>query len=210
MGALSLYNSEGKKIKEVEVHPELFSGPVRKGLLYYIVRYQLASRRAGTHSSKTRGMVSGSTRKIYRQKGTGRARHGDRKAPIFVGGGKVFGPHPRDYSYTVPKTARRRGLQSALLLKKKEDKMFLVELPKLSEPKTRKAVEFFKTLDVKSALIVVDSEQSQFEKSVRNLPFFKVIPVVGLNVYDILNHEHLLVTEGAMDKIVGRLHLLAS
>src|SRR5436190_10583396 len=110
MATLPLMDESGKKVKDVEIADAMLGGPIRKGLLYYVIRYQRAKKRAGTHSTKTRGMTAGSTKKIYRQKGTGNARHGDIKAPIFVGGGRIFGPHPRDYSYTMPKKAKKRGL----------------------------------------------------------------------------------------------------
>src|SRR5262249_4873961 len=146
-----------------------------KGLLYYMVRNQMANRRAGTHSTKTRGEVAGSTKKIYRQKGTGNARHGNIRAPIFAGGGQTFGPQPRDYSYTMPKTAKRRGLQTALAYKAKEGQLMLVEEPGWKDIKTKHAVDFFKALNATSALLVIGEANEIVEKSVRNLPRFKVI-----------------------------------
>ena len=206
MNGIGLYNQEGTKVKDLSVDA-LTAGPVRKGLLYYMVRYQQAKKRAGTHGSKTRGMVRGSTRKIYRQKGTGRARHGDRKANIFVGGGQVFGPNPRDYSYNMPRSARRRGLQSAIVYKSKEGDLLALESLNWSEPKTKNALKLFEKLGATSALLVLEDRNEVIEKSVRNLPGFKVLPVAGVNVYDILNHDKLIFTQAALEKVQGRLKI---
>lgn len=207
MSTLGLYNSDGKKMQDVKVPEAMLAGPIRKGLIYYIVRCQMAKKRAGTHSTKTRGAVVGSTKKIYRQKGTGRARHGAKKAPIFVGGGVAFGPHPRDYSYSMPKSSRRRGLQTVLALKNKEGKLMILEVPPWKEPKTKQAREMFKALKLESALLVLDEANEAIEKSIRNLSKFKVLPAEGLNVYDILNHDHLILTKGALEKVKLRLRL---
>ena len=204
MSTLALYNQSGKKVRDIEVAEGLLAGPIRKGLLYYMVRNQLANRRAGTHATKTRSMTSGSTKKIYRQKGTGNARHGDIKAPIFVGGGRIFGPHPRDYSYTTPKPAKRRALQTALALKNKEGALRVVENLGWKEIKTKQAAEFFKALECKSALLVIAGVNEPVEKSVRNLKGFKVLRAEGLNVYDILKYDQLVLTEDALKAVVER------
>ncbi len=204
MSTLALYNQSGKKVRDIEVADGLLAGPIRKALLYYMVRNQLANRRAGTHATKTRGMTTGSTKKIYRQKGTGNARHGDIKAPIFVGGGRIFGPHPRDYSYTTPKPAKRRALQTAVALKNKEGALKVVENLAWKDIKTKQAQEFFKALDSKSALLVIGSANEVVEKSVRNLKGFKVLRAEGLNVYDILKYDHLVLTEDALKAVVAR------
>jgi large subunit ribosomal protein L4 len=209
MSTLKLFQSDGKALKDLAVADELISGPIRKGLLYYMVQYQLAKRRRGTHASKTRGMVTGSTKKIYRQKGTGRARHGDAKAPIFVGGGKVFGPHPRSYAFNMPKSAKRRALQVAIALKNREGKLLLLETPKWAEPKTKQALGLFKALKTPSALLVLDGKNEIVEKSVRNLVGYKVLTAECLNVYDILNYDHLVLTPGALEKVVKRLGISA-
>lgn len=203
MSTLALYNQTGKKVRDVEVADALLAGPIRKSLLYYAVRNQLANRRAGTHSTKTRGMTTGSTKKIYRQKGTGNARHGDVKA-LSVGGGRIFGPHPRDYSYTMPKAAKRRALQTALALKNKEGALRVVEVPAWKEIKTKQAAEFFKSLESKSALLVLSSANETIERSVRNLKGFKVIRVEGLNVYDVLKYDHLIIAEDALKAVAER------
>lgn len=208
MSTIALHGIDGKKIKDIEVPDAMLAGPIRKGLLYYMVRNQMANRRAGTHCTKTRGEVAGSTKKIYRQKGTGNARHGNIRAPLFAGGGETFGPRPRDYSYTMPKTAKRRGLQTALAYKAKEGLLRLVEDPSWKDIKTKHAIEFFKALESTSALLVIGEANEIVEKSVRNLHRFKVIRAEGLNVYDILNYDHLLVTEAGLKKVQERLKLL--
>ncbi|MCE9625294.1 MAG: 50S ribosomal protein L4 [Deltaproteobacteria bacterium] len=203
MSTLALFSQSGKKVRDIEVAEGLLAGPIRKSLLYYIVRNQLANRRAGTHATKTRAMVTGSTKKIYRQKGTGNARHGDIKA-LSVGGGRIFGPHPRDYSYTTPKPAKRRALQTAVALKNKEGALRVVENLTWKEMKTKQAIDFFKALECKSALLVIGAADQAVERSVRNLKGFKVIRVEGLNVYDILKYEHLVLTEDALKAVVER------
>lgn len=207
MSELALYNQEGKKLKVLAAPEGLLEGPVRKGLLYYAVNYQLAKRRSGTHDSRSRGQVRGSTRKMGRQKGSGRARHGDRKAPIFVGGGQAFGPQPRDYSFTMPRSAKKRSLQSALRLKEKEGQLLAVEKPAWSSPKTKQAQTFFSKLEARSALLVLAERDEVIEKSIRNLYGYKVLPVIGLNVYDILKYDKLLLAEDALEKIAERVRL---
>lgn len=201
MATLEIINQKGSKVSQIEVAQGLVDGPVRKALLWEAIKMQQANRRRGTASTKTRGEVTGSTRKIYRQKGTGNARHGDIKAPIFVGGGRVWGPHTRDYSYRIPRKARRTALKSALALKFKEGKLRILEKFELPEIKTKEALNLFEDLGAAEALLVVEEAQPNLEKSIRNLPHHKILRVEGLNVYDILNHDHLLVTQGAFKKI---------
>lgn len=207
MSELALYNLEGKQVKNLKAPEGMLEGPVRKGLLYYAVNYQLAKRRAGTHECKTRGAVRGSTRKIYRQKGTGRARHGDRKANVFVGGGEAFGPHARSYAFTMPRSAKKRSLQSALRLKEKAGQFIVVEKPSWEAPKTKQALVLFEKLSADNALLVLNERSDVIEKSVRNLSNYKVLPVAGLNVYDILKYEKLIVVEEALEKIADRVRL---
>jgi len=203
MAMLDIYNQEGKKISQVELAKSV-EGPVKKALLWEAVKMQQANRRAGTASTKTRGLVRGSTKKIYRQKGSGNARHGDIKAPIFVGGGQSFGPLPRDYSYLMPKKARLNALKSALALKVKEGKLKVVDKLSFSEVKTKSAAQFFDSIGVGDGLLVIEKRDAVIEKSVRNLPHHKVIRVEGLNVYDILKYDQLVLTKESLDAISGR------
>jgi len=191
------------------VHPQLqeniFGVPVRPHLLHQVVRMQLNNRRAGTSATKTRGLVRGSGRKPWRQKGTGRARAGSIRSPIWVGGGTVFGPQTRDYSYRLPKKARREALLSALSLRVKEKKVIVIDKLEFEEIKTKVMHKVLQDLDVDSALIVIPEADNRVELSARNLAMVKVLRVEGLNVYDILRYKHLVLTEGALKLIEERL-----
>lgn len=196
------------KVLEVELKPEVFNVEVKRHVLWEVVKWQLASRRQGTHSTKTRGEVSYSGRKLLPQKGTGNARHGDRGANIFVGGGVAHGPKPRDYYYPLPKKVRRLGLKMALSLKAKENNLLVVDSLDLGEvPKTKKAIEVLKNLGIypQKVLVVLPQKEEVIYKSFRNLPYVRVLPVEGLNVYDILWADKLLMTAQALDKIYERL-----
>ncbi len=201
MSLLQVYNQEGKKVSELELPQRLKEASSRKALLWETIKMQRANQRKGTHSTKTRSNVAGSTRKIYKQKGTGNARHGDIKAPIFVGGGRVWGPHPRDYSYRMPRRARREALVSALHLKFEEGKLKLLKSFDFSEIKTKKAAEFFQNMGSKKTLLIIETAKPAVEKSIRNLAHHKVLRVEGINVYDLMNHEDVLITESAFKKI---------
>lgn len=200
-----VFDIDNKQVGEASLDENVFDARVNKPLLYEIVKMQLANRRLGTAKAKNRGEVSGTTAKMYRQKGTGRARHGDERANIFVGGGKAFGPRPRDYSYRLPKSARRGGIISALSLKKKENKLIIVDAFSPPEIKTKGMVERLRKMGVASGLIVVDGRDVKLEKSVRNIPGVKLIRQEGLNAYDLLNHEHAVITLGALNKVQERL-----
>jgi large subunit ribosomal protein L4 len=164
----------------------------KESVLHEVVAWQLSKRRSGSAATKTRGMVRGSTAKIYPQKGTGRARHGSRKAPIFVGGGTVFGPRPRDYGYTLPKRVRRLGLHMALAARANTGKLTLVEAFDVSG-KTREFVAWAKEHGFdgsEQVLLVTDNELAR--RAARNLPWISVLQPAGLNVYDILRHDHVI------------------
>jgi large subunit ribosomal protein L4 len=191
-----------------ELREDIFGVEVKKHVLWEVVKWQLACRRQGTHSTKTRGEVAYSGRKILPQKGTGNARHGDRGAPIFVGGGVAHGPKPRDYYYPLPKKVRKLALKMALSSKAQEKAISLVdEIPMGDVPKTKKAVEFLRAqgLEGKKVLVVLPEKDEVIYKSFRNLPYAKVLPVEGLNVYDILWADHLIITRPSLEKIYERL-----
>jgi large subunit ribosomal protein L4 len=195
---------------EVQViHPELkseiFGIKVRPHLLQQVVVMQLKNRRAGTASTKTKGFVRGGGKKPWRQKGTGRARAGSTRSPLWVGGGTIFGPQARDYSYRLPKKARRKALLSALSSKNQDGKIIVVDKLELAEPKTKVMQKVLEDLQVKNALIVIPQPDDKVERSARNLPAVKVLRVEGLNVYDLLHHEHLILTEEALKLIEERL-----
>jgi large subunit ribosomal protein L4 len=176
----------------------IFGAKTRTHLLHQAVVMQLANRRTGSAATKSKGFVSGGGKKPWRQKGTGRARAGSIRSPIWVGGGTVFGPQPRDYSYRMPRTARREALLSALSLKKRESKLIVVDKLELEQAKTKLMVQALAELKVASALLVIPQADAKIERSARNLPNVKVLRVDGLNVYDLLRYEHLILTEQAL------------
>ncbi len=197
---------EAKKV-DVQLREDIFNVPIKKHVLWEVVKWQLAKRRAGTHSTKTRGEVAYSGRKLLPQKGTGNARHGDRGAPIFVGGGIAHGPKPRDYSYHLNKKVRRKALKMALSDRAKEGRITVVEDFTFEAPKTKTAVEFLKSLglDGQKVVVVIPEKDEVIQKSFRNLPNAIVLPVEGLNVYAILWANHLVITKNALQKIEERL-----
>lgn len=183
----------------------IFGAKTRAHLLHQVVVMQLANRRAGSAATKTKGFVRGGGKKPWRQKGTGRARSGSIRSPIWVGGGTVFGPTPRDYSYRIPRSARREALLSALSVKRRDGKLMVVDKLELDAAKTKFMVQALAELKVVSALIVIAQPDPIVERSARNLPNVKVLRVEGLNVYDLLRYEHLLLTEGALKLLEERL-----
>jgi large subunit ribosomal protein L4 len=184
---------------------EIFGVKTRAHLLHQTVVMQLANRRAGTAATKHKALVRGGGKKPWRQKGTGRARSGSIRSPIWVGGGTTFGPTPRDYSYRMPRKARRNALLSALSLKNREGRLIVVDKLELDEPKTKFMVKALAELKVESAIIVIPQSDHNIERSARNLAKIKVLRVEGLNVYDLLRYEHLIMTEGALKLLEERL-----
>jgi large subunit ribosomal protein L4 len=191
------------------VHPELkeeiFGAKVRPHLLQQVVVMQLNNRRSGTAATKNRALVRGGGKKPWRQKGTGRARAGSIRSPLWVGGGTVFGPQPKEYFYRLPRTARREALLSALSLKREEGKLIVIDKIELGAIKTKLVLRMLAELKVSQALIVIADRDEKVELAARNLPKVKVLRASGLNVYDLLRYEHLVLTEGALRVIEGRL-----
>jgi len=205
MAVADVFNIEKKKVAEVDLNDAVFNADVNEAVVYDVVKMQMASKRSGTASTKTRSDVSGGGKKPWRQKGTGRARSGSSRSPIWKKGGTVFGPHPRDYAYSVPKKVRKKALISALSLKFKENKMVVLRdfpMEKISTRVFQKVVDLF---DVKKALFVLDDNNDVLMKSSRNIKNIKMIRSEGINVYDILNHEHLILLEPSVKKIEGAL-----
>lgn len=205
MAAVDVLNSAGKKVSETELPDEIFSIPVKTSVLHEVVRSQLVSKRVGTAASKTRGQVAGSTKKLFRQKGTGNARPGSVKSPLRKGGGVIFGPSPRSYAYKVPKKVRKLALKMALSAKLQDENLFVVDALELSEIKTKVLAETLKTMALEDLLIVSDTEDTKLALSSRNIPDVKVIKTAGLNVYDILKFKNLLLVESSIENIKGRL-----
>jgi large subunit ribosomal protein L4 len=203
----NVVNIKKENVGTVQLNDAVFNTEVKEHTVWEVIKWQLASRRAGTASTKTRSEIRGSRRKILPQKGTGNARHGDRKANIFVGGGVVHGPHPRDYYYALPKKVRRKALKGVLTMKLKDGELTVVEDFSFDQPKTKKAVEVLKNfgLDKSKVLLVLSEKDMNVIKSFRNLPKAKVLLVEGLNTYDILNADHVLITKSAVEKINERL-----
>lgn len=200
----AVVNLENKHIGEVELSDTVFGARVNVPLLYENVKMQLASRRSGTAATKNTALVSGTTAKMYRQKGTGRARHGSFKMNIFVGGGTTFGPMPRDYCYSIPKKAKRAGLKSALSMKRAAGKLLIVSAFALPTIKTKAMVEVLQKLEVREGLIVIEGENEVLSKSVRNIPGMKLMLARGLNVADVMRYEHLILTQAALTLIEER------
>ncbi|HOI75240.1 MAG TPA: 50S ribosomal protein L4 [Syntrophales bacterium] len=205
MPLVNVYNIEFKKVSEIELDDVVFGADVNEALLHEVVRMQMAARRSGTASTKERSDVHGSSRKLWRQKGTGRARVGNIRSPLWRKGGVVFGPHPRDYSFKMPKKMRRSALRSALSLKIREEKIIVLSDFPLDEIKTKKFQAVVDRLGLKTALFVLDQANAVLEKSSRNIPEIKMIRSEGLNVYDILKYQHLVLLEPSVKKIEGAL-----
>jgi large subunit ribosomal protein L4 len=192
-------------VSQPKLDEQIFGVNARPHLLHQAVVMQLRNRRAGTAATKSKGFVRGGGKKPWRQKGTGRARAGSIRSPIWVGGGTIFGPNPRDYSFRMPRKARREALLSALSLKNQEGKLIVLDKLDLEEAKTKLMARALAELNVQSALIVVSQPDERIERSARNLPKIKVLRVEGLNVYDLLRYDHLILMEGALKLLQERL-----
>lgn len=193
------------RVIQPQLNEAIFGAKTRAHLLHQTVVMQLANRRAGSASTKSKGFVRGGGKKPWRQKGTGRARAGSTRSPIWVGGGTTFGPQPRDYSYRLPRTARREALLSALSLKNRDGKIIVVDKFELEAAKTKIMVKALAELKVESAVIVIAQSNEKIERSARNLPKIKVLRVEGVNVYDLLRYDHLILTQEALQRLEERL-----
>ena len=205
MAVADVFNIEKKKVAKLELNDAVFGAEINEAVIYDVIKMQMAARRSGTASTKTRHDVSGGGKKPWRQKGTGRARAGTTRSPIWRGGGIVFGPHPRDYSYSIPKKIRRKALICALSMKLKQDKMLILKdfpMGKISTREFKGVVDLF---GLKKALFVLDKDNTNLQKSSRNIKNIKMIRSEGINVYDILNHEHLVLLEPSIKKLEGAL-----
>ncbi len=203
MPKVAVYNMTGAQTGEIELNDSVFGVEVNEAVMHQAVVMQLASQRLGTHATKTRGLVRGGGRKPWRQKGTGRARSGSTRSPIWVGGGTVFGPQPRSYAFSMPRKARRLAIKSALSAKVQAGELMVMEDIAIAEPKTKTVVSMLDSLKIgdDKALIIMSAADENVEKSSRNIPGVKSITSQGLNVYDILYHDKVLVTKDAVSKI---------
>lgn len=205
MATVDVINTNGDKVSTAELSDTIFDVAVKKSVLHQVVTAQLAKRRAGTACVKNRSDIAGSTRKLYRQKGTGRARRGDIKSPLLRGGGTVFGPHPRSYEKKVPKKVRKLALKMALTCKLKDAELMVLDQFAMEEIKTKTFISTIHDLNVENALIVTGEQNRNLELSSRNVPGIKVMRIEGLNVYDILKYNKLVLLEDAIKGIEGRL-----
>jgi large subunit ribosomal protein L4 len=202
MPKVALYNQNGQTVGEIELNDAVFGIEPNKHVLFEAVIMQRASMRQGTHKTKNRAEVSGGGRKPWRQKGTGRARQGSIRAPQWRGGGTVFGPVPRSYSYKLPKKVRRLAIKSALSSKVLENDIVVLDQLSLEAPKTKEMVKILNNLAVdRKALIVTDELNENVYLSARNIPGVKVVPANGINVLDVLNHDKLVITKAAVEKV---------
>ena len=201
MANVSVYNIEGKEVGSIELNDAVFGVEVNEHLVHMAVVNQLANNRQGTQSAKTRSEVSGGGRKPWRQKGTGHARQGSTRAPQWTGGGIVFAPKPRDYSFKMNKKEKRIALLSALSSKVADNKIVVLDEFKLDEIKTKKFAEVMNNLKVENALVVLEGENKNVVLSGRNIPSVKVTATNEINTYDVLKYETLVVTKAAVEKL---------
>ena len=205
MPKVKVHNLSGKAVGEIELSDAVFDAIVNESVLYDVLKAQLASKRKGAASAQTRAEVTATKRKMYKQKGTGNARHGSRRAPIFVGGGTVHGPKPRDFGYRPPRKMRLGALKGALSLKLREGQLRVVENFELDEIKTKKLVEVLGKLQVGGGALIVDGKDNdKLRMSARNLQNHSVLPPEGVNLYDLLRHEHVVLTRGAVEALEAR------
>lgn len=199
---VNVKNIGGEVVGEMELRDDIFGVEPNKTVMHQAFVRQQANARQGTHKTKTRGEVRGTTAKWYRQKGTGRARHGDRKAPIFIGGGKAHGPRPRDYSQKMPRKMRRLALRSALSVKVASEAIIVLNDLTIDRPKTAELVNILHKLDVRSSAIILLPEKNEnVEKSAYNLPTVKILRANYLNIRDLLGHDYVIAPQAALEVI---------
>ncbi|MBI5665431.1 MAG: 50S ribosomal protein L4 [Nitrospirae bacterium] len=202
MAEIEILDQNNKSVGKTDLPDDIFGVDVKKGLLYEVVHNHLANKRQGTASTRTRGMVSGGGKKPYKQKGTGRARAGSNRSPLWKGGGTVFGPHPRDYSYKLPKKVKWSALSSALSVKVADGEVIVIDNISVTEPKTKAVVGLLDKLGLKNnVLIIIPEKNNALELASRNIPKVNVARVSELNVYSILSHEKLLISKDAIEKM---------
>jgi len=205
MPVAGVYDIKNNRVAEIELSEAVFGAPVNGDVIYEVVRMQMASRRSGTACTKGRSDVSGGGKKPWRQKGTGRARAGHSRSPIWRGGGIVFGPTPHGFAFKVPKKVRRLALISALSMKFKEERMTILRDFPMDEIKTKKFQEVLDLFGLKKTLFVIDEPSKILEKSSRNIPDVKMVRSEGVNVYDLLKYDHIVLLEPSVQKIEGAL-----
>lgn len=202
MPKIQMVNMQGEPVGDIDLKEEIFDIEVNEHAVYLVVKNILANKRQGTKSAKTRAEVSGGGRKPWRQKGTGRARQGSIRSPQFKGGGVVFAPKPRDYSYTTPKKVRRLALKSVLTSKLRDNEIIVVDEIKMNEPKTKAFNEFLKAVKAdKKALIVIDGKDENVVRSARNIEGVHTSMAQNINVYDLLKYNSLVLSKDALNVV---------
>lgn len=206
MPSVTVYNTDGQPVGEIELSQRVFGAEVNEALMHDAVVMYLANQRVGTASTKTRGEVSGGGRKPWRQKGIGRARHGSTRSPIWVGGGVVFGPKPRDWRQRMPKKARRQALRSALSAKVEAGDLVVLDQLSLPEPKTRLMAQVLKNLELEKALVVTPEPDATIQRSARNIPGVETGVARDLNIYQVLKYPKVVLTRdavAAVEEVLG-------
>lgn len=201
MAKADVVNIQGEKVGELELKDAVWATDIKPYLIHDVVVMQLNNRRRGTASTKTRGEVRGGGKKPWRQKGTGRARSGSSTSPVWVGGGTVFGPKPKEYRISVPKKVRKAALRSALSVRYTDAALKVLDKIDMERISTKSFAGIMKVLNLSKPLLVVNGKNETLEKSARNIPYTKVLRVEGLNVYDVIRHEQLVVTVDAIERI---------
>lgn len=205
MADVQVMNTQGIKVADLSLADTVFNIPVKPSVMHDVVRMQRAKQRGGNAAVKHRSDVKGSTHKLFRQKGTGRARRGNAKSPLLRGGGVAFGPDPRSYAFKLPKKVRRLGLKMALSAKFQAEELMVLDKVELEQVKTKDFVQILKNIKADHVLLVLDEADEKIELSSRNLPHVKVVRSEGINVYDILKYKHLVLLESSAKAIEGRL-----
>ena len=203
MATVNVINWKKEKVGTIDLTSDVFETPVRKDILHEVVQWQLAKRRSGTHMVKTRSLVSGGGKKPFKQKGTGNARQGSTRSPLMPGGAKLFGPVPRSYEYALPKKVRKLGMKMALSHLHSEGKLFIVD-SMTSEGKTSELAKRLKAFGLTKALMMDAATDLKFKRAAGNLPKFKYFGVEGMNVFDMLKYDALIITKASVAQIVER------
>ena len=205
MSTVNIVNTKNERVGEIKLNESIFNLEVKEHLLHDVVRMQLAARRAGTACTKTRVEVSGGGAKPWRQKGTGRARAGSRRSPLWRGGGVIFGPKPRDYSFKLNKKVKKQALAMAMSARFQEGNLVVLDDFSMDVIKTKDFVDVMKVLNIENGLIIAEGASDNLNKSARNVNGFKVLPSEGLNVYDILLHKKLVLVQPVIEDLEKRL-----
>lgn len=204
MAKIEVLNWDKKKVGEMEIPSQLVEREVKKELLHAMVRWQLVSRRQGTHATKTKGLVSGGGKKPFKQKGTGNARQGSSRSPLMPGGGTAFGPQPKDYSYSLPSTMKSSGLQTALSYLYSEKKFFVVDDMVSKEGKTKELSARLKKFGLNKALLISKDQDKMFARATKNLKNYRYNTVAGVNVYDLLKYDAVVFTQDCIPSVVEK------